>query len=377
MPLLGEEARELYEAAYGAEEYQRFCDNSQTFHGVIPVSVSFPVPPPSKSRNNDDKSGGNTDEDDSNREEDSGGEDSGGEDSGREDSGREDSGEEDSNEEDSGREDSDEEDSDREDSGEEDSGEEDLGKESSGEEDSGEEDSGEEDSGKVDEGKKSGKDAANSTSAAKSPEFHHRPEHDVESIFWVLVYTLIQANPRRSKKRVDKTSRSAYWQALGQFQNHTIHDNAIGDNRDIILRAAPETLEAMLHPELRSLSGMLVEMIAHINPEYGYLPNTIDESHLHEAMRRILLEQIVRMKEKPIPLRPGEPRPGPPPKTESQVQSQDRPEAKRPSKKRTREAEVAAGDTANKRAKSHSGTSTRRRQDMPTSLPGNLSYGRC
>ena len=54
---------------------------------------------------------------------------------------------------------------------------------------------------------------------------------------------------------------------------------------------------------------MLTEMKYQILPEYGHLPG-LNPEHLHEAMRRILLAQIVKMRKegKPIPLQPGKPR---------------------------------------------------------------------
>ncbi len=64
----------------------------------------------------------------------------------------------------------------------------------------------------------------------------------------------------------------------------------------------------MMDPRLAPISFMLAEMAGQINPEYGYLSPPPAKDHLHEAMRRLLLEQIVEM-EDPIELQPGVSRP--------------------------------------------------------------------
>ncbi len=56
---------------------------------------------------------------------------------------------------------------------------------------------------------------------------------------------------------------------------------------------------------------MLRNMARQISPEYGYLDPPPVREHLHEAMRRSLLEEIVRMtlKGEEIPLEVGNLRP--------------------------------------------------------------------
>ncbi|KAJ3486971.1 hypothetical protein NLI96_g3845 [Meripilus lineatus] len=145
------------------------------------------------------------------------------------------------------------------------------------------------------------------------PKYHHLPEHDVESVFWVLYYALIQANPS-PQVDVPKKDNNIFYDTMDLFFLHKVHDGA--DSREPILTKSKKALERTLHPGLASLSDMLIKMIAQILPEYGHLPDlkTKRPEHLHEAMRRILLTQIVKMlKDKdPIPLQAGHPRKYPP-----------------------------------------------------------------
>ncbi len=75
------------------------------------------------------------------------------------------------------------------------------------------------------------------------------------------------------------------------------------DSRDPLMNSSLEEIEETLDPQLASLGGMLLDMADQITPEYGYLSPPPARDHLHEAMRRLLLEQIVRMDED-IELRP-------------------------------------------------------------------------
>lgn len=136
------------------------------------------------------------------------------------------------------------------------------------------------------------------------PEFLHRPDHDVESIFWVLLTTLLHAQPKERTPDVDP---SHYMRACRVLDDHVIKENAIIDGRSGLLHFDPEDFEEALDPKLKSLAPMLHLMARQISPEYGYLQPPPARDHLHEAMRRLLLEQILKMQAEndPIHLIPG------------------------------------------------------------------------
>ncbi len=71
-------------------------------------------------------------------------------------------------------------------------------------------------------------------------------------------------------------------------------------------------MESALDPKLAFLGQMLVRMAAQIRPEYGYLSPPPPKDHLHESMRRLLLEQILEMGDSDVDLQPGVSRPSPP-----------------------------------------------------------------
>ncbi len=137
--------------------------------------------------------------------------------------------------------------------------------------------------------------------------FYHRPDHDIESVFWVLLVTLLRAQP---KTRTDGVDMGKYWKAYDYFLNHTIQqpEDDDEDSRAVLLGYTEAKFEKILDPGLTSLAPMLRAMAKQIRPEYAYLDPPPPSDHLHEAMRRLLLEQILKMPD-PIPLEPGTLRP--------------------------------------------------------------------
>ena len=131
-------------------------------------------------------------------------------------------------------------------------------------------------------------------------EFGHRPDHDVESIYWVLLATLLRAEPRDPLPDPNLTT---YWKLYNIFLTHTIERGAPWDSRSLLLGLTDNTIRLALDPRLSSLAPMLTEMAQQVRPEYAYLQPS--QEHLHEAMRRLLLRQIVEMGEDAIPLKVG------------------------------------------------------------------------
>ncbi|KAI0076434.1 hypothetical protein K474DRAFT_1662954 [Panus rudis PR-1116 ss-1] len=129
--------------------------------------------------------------------------------------------------------------------------------------------------------------------------FHHRPDHDAETIFWVLFVSLILAFPAGTD---DASPNSSFCYVWGVFRDHTI--TQFGDTRALLLTHSVEKFKQALHPRLSSLAPLLHKLALQVMPEYALLSPSPPEDHLHEAFRRLLLEHIVGMDD-PIPLIPG------------------------------------------------------------------------
>ena len=131
-------------------------------------------------------------------------------------------------------------------------------------------------------------------------EFGHRPDHDVESIYWVLLATLLRAEPRDSLPDPDFSN---YWTTYDALLNHKTMRGGMLDTRSSVLVLGERGIRSALDPKLASVAPMLNDMRKQIIPEYAYLQPA--QEHLHEALRRILLRQIVKMGDDVIPLKAG------------------------------------------------------------------------
>ncbi|KAI0796233.1 hypothetical protein C8Q75DRAFT_367824 [Abortiporus biennis] len=135
----------------------------------------------------------------------------------------------------------------------------------------------------------------------------HRMDHDAESIFWLLLTTLLRAQPSSIPDDFQKLLQlNATWR---MFDEHEIITSPpISESRQGIFGYSIDMFEDVLHPGLKCLAPMLFEMMVQVEPEYGFLDTPPREEHLHEALRRILLKYIVSMKAD-IPLDAGNLRP--------------------------------------------------------------------
>ncbi|KAF7796481.1 hypothetical protein EIP86_007658 [Pleurotus ostreatoroseus] len=154
----------------------------------------------------------------------------------------------------------------------------------------------------------------------KDINYLHRPDHDVETTFWSMIYASMQlSGPEDQKddcghgKHVDESLSDHASFTWSRIHGHAIHfasrcENELPkDSRDVLLVYTEEDWREALHPAVACLAPLFVQMAHQIYPEYGLLETPPPQEHLHEAMRRLLLAHIVSM-EDPVPLDPREPR---------------------------------------------------------------------
>ena len=126
--------------------------------------------------------------------------------------------------------------------------------------------------------------------------FTHKPRHDMESIYWTLVYALLKARPAGAPR--ETTLRSAVKTVQRVLLQHTIRSSAHpqdDDERLVFLLYRETRVERILHPMLqrRGLGSLLYQLGQQVLPEYAYLDPAPPVGHLHEAFRCNLLGFIV------------------------------------------------------------------------------------
>jgi hypothetical protein len=135
-------------------------------------------------------------------------------------------------------------------------------------------------------------------SASSYPSTIHSAYHDAESVYWVLVDFLLCALPGEDIGE-DSTHQNFSKLYLGMFAN------VIGeeiDDRELYISKLSEIAESFLHPGLKDMSPFLRNISSVVEPEYAWLKIKPPQDHLHEAMQRLLLEEIFRRRNDPIPL---------------------------------------------------------------------------
>ncbi|PIL29011.1 hypothetical protein GSI_09059 [Ganoderma sinense ZZ0214-1] len=119
-----------------------------------------------------------------------------------------------------------------------------------------------------------------------SPGFYHRPEHDVESVFWTMFAVLARAQPASGpkEKHVPAMLRSV-WKV---FDTHEItsHPTVTEDKRDAILRLIRQGWREAFapFPAMQDVADLLFEVSKHVRSEYALWEWVRDPEpdHLHE-----------------------------------------------------------------------------------------------
>ncbi|KAI0077853.1 hypothetical protein K474DRAFT_1042531 [Panus rudis PR-1116 ss-1] len=132
---------------------------------------------------------------------------------------------------------------------------------------------------------------------APSKPFCHRMDHDAESMYWVLFRCLLLARPLGAPDEEDTNLNTTAWQ---DFSRHTISRSKGNDSRVGFMDWSEGQFQEALHPKLPDLVGkLLLDLTSQVRPEYGYLDPPPPQEHLHEAMRRLLLDAIVQIHDNP------------------------------------------------------------------------------
>ncbi|KAF8581021.1 hypothetical protein K439DRAFT_258862 [Ramaria rubella] len=128
----------------------------------------------------------------------------------------------------------------------------------------------------------------------------HQPFHDVESMFWVIVWFLMRAWPEDSR---EPEITDQYKLSTAAMLAHRMGTDGFGLRKDL-LRYKGQVWETILHSQCRPLASMLAKMAAYLGIRWLSHPDA-PPCHSHEALKRLLLKEIVRMTQegKPIPIR--------------------------------------------------------------------------
>lgn len=141
------------------------------------------------------------------------------------------------------------------------------------------------------------------------PAFCHRPDHDVESIYWTMVAALLRVHPDSADREEHASEPSA--QTWGHLNGHTIPNDskASDDARDLILNYSDEQWTTRFDETMADVAALLHKMSGQVAPEYGYVEGIPHEDHLHESAQRLLLQYLYDHRDNDVVLDPEHHRP--------------------------------------------------------------------
>ncbi|KAI0324620.1 hypothetical protein GY45DRAFT_1392082 [Cubamyces sp. BRFM 1775] len=140
--------------------------------------------------------------------------------------------------------------------------------------------------------------------------YQHRWEYDVESVYWTLYSVLLRVLPRGFSETPETDSAlQQYWEILiwHQFFRSDRHVNLPQDTRSALLDCDLEAFLKPFPPIMQDVACLLYDMAQHVRIPYASMAELPEHNdHLHEAVQRLILEYLVRHKDDPIFLTPGE-----------------------------------------------------------------------
>jgi len=133
----------------------------------------------------------------------------------------------------------------------------------------------------------------------------HSAVHDVESVFWIIMWFLIRASPVGDTE----TLSTDFVDTADGMLRHQIGKDQLAPRTVFISYKRHDWLE-VLQPRLHRLIDMLVNMGNYLGKRWLQFPD-ISPYHAHEAVKRLLLKEIIRMtdEEDPIPIQGPRPLP--------------------------------------------------------------------
>ena len=127
------------------------------------------------------------------------------------------------------------------------------------------------------------------TANLSSSHWRHELCHDAESIFWLIFYWLVRAQPAKSSQ--EEPIPSHVW---SQFTGDS------SARHDLIQSLASKYMQA-LHSSMHPVSDLIADLARIINADLLYMPEDLPRSlpeYAHEAFQRIILQFLNNNRDK-------------------------------------------------------------------------------
>ncbi|CUA67870.1 hypothetical protein RSOLAG22IIIB_03302 [Rhizoctonia solani] len=128
-------------------------------------------------------------------------------------------------------------------------------------------------------------------------QFAHQLFHDAESTFWVIAWTLVRSASQGYQGEQNQDMRFRWFYHL-MCRHYPVLDD--DDTHDWLCQISENYWTSLLHPDLQSMGSMLSGMFAYVYPEWAFSP--LNPEHVHEALMRLMLAEIVKLNNEDISL---------------------------------------------------------------------------
>ena len=137
--------------------------------------------------------------------------------------------------------------------------------------------------------------------------FYHRPEHDVESIYWSMVCVLLRVRPTTfAKTRYAEGIHGTTSKALDAHE--ICDDDDFTDSRHGILDYSEKLWRSLFPVEMKDVAELMFSISEQVSPEYGlweWPEGKYRKDHLHEALQRLIFEYLYTHRNKDVVLDPS------------------------------------------------------------------------
>lgn len=125
-------------------------------------------------------------------------------------------------------------------------------------------------------------------SAMLDPQRSHKAYHDVESFFWVFLWSFVRAQPEGH----DSAQNKSYGRFCDAMLRHQVAEE---DNRFDYLFNAKGRLDKIFHPALKRFAELFTSMAEYLSVPWSRHERIINlqDDHAHLAMLRLLLGAIL------------------------------------------------------------------------------------
>ncbi|PIL29039.1 hypothetical protein GSI_09087 [Ganoderma sinense ZZ0214-1] len=136
-----------------------------------------------------------------------------------------------------------------------------------------------------------------------------RPEHDVESIFWSMLFALLLVKPKHGEAA--KYASPAFGRIWDPLRSHYIkEDPGEDDCRNVIFDRRASTWADAFDGCMQDVGEMLCTVACQVMTEWALWEGSASApDHLHEAVQRIILQYLVDHRDDDVALLPGQMRP--------------------------------------------------------------------